>query len=92
MSFKWWHHLHYRSISRQGNLNIANLMQTFENIFLQRHRILRYCTHSPWVCVIKVCLNGGATNTWVCVIKIYSSGYNNNVKLYNITIIVHYND
>ena len=27
----------------------------------------------------------------VCVIKVCSSGYNNNVKLYNTTIIVHYN-
>ena len=26
-----------------------------------------------------------------CAIKVRSSGYNNNVKLYNITIIVHYN-
>ena len=26
---------------------------------------------------------------WVCVIKVSSSGYNNNVKLYNIAIIVH---
>ena len=24
------------------------------------------------------------------MIKVYSTGYNNNVKLYNITIIVHY--
>ena len=48
-------------------------------------------THGPWVCVIKVCSNGGgATLTWVCVIKVCSGGYNNNVKLYNITIIVHY--
>ena len=31
--------------------------------------------HGPWVCVIKVC----------------SNGYNNNVKLYIITIVVHYN-
>ena len=49
-------------------------------------------THGPWVCVIKVCSNGGDTYTWVCVIKVCSSGYNNNnVKLYNITIIVHNN-
>ena len=47
-------------------------------------------TYGPWVCVIKVCSNGGATWTGVCVIKVFSSGYNNNVKLYNITIIVHY--
>ena len=41
-------------------------------------------TNSSWICVIKVCSNGGATYTWVC-----SSAYNKNVKLYNITIIVH---
>ena len=42
--------------------------------------------NSPWICVIKVCSNGGATYTWVCVIKECSSGYNYNVKLHNITI------
>ena len=41
-------------------------MQTFENLLLQNYcdRILRYyCiqTNSPWVCVILVCSNGGAT-------------------------------
>ena len=71
-------------------------MQTFKNLILQNCSI-EFCniahthTHGPWVCVIKVCSNGGATYTWVCVIKVCSSGYNNNVKLYNITIIVHYN-
>ena len=37
-------------------------------------------TNRPWVCVIKVCSNGGSTYTWVCVIGVCSSGYNNNVK------------
>ena len=70
-------------------------MQTFENLILQNCSTEFYDiahTHGPWVglCVIKVCSNGGATYTWVCVIKVCSGGYNNNVKLYNITIIVHY--
>ena len=53
-------------------------MQNFENLILQNCSTEFYDiadTHGPWVCVIKVC----------------SSGYNNNVKVYNITIIVHYN-
>ena len=69
-------------------------MQTFENLILQNCSTEFYDiahTHGPWVCVIKVCSIGGATYTWVCVIKVCSSSYNNNVKLYNITIIVHYN-
>ena len=51
-------------------------MQTFEDLILQNCSI-EFCNiaHGPWICVIKVC----------------SSGYKNNVKLYNITIIVHYN-
>ena len=40
--------------------------------------------------MIKVCSNDGATWTCVCVIKVCSSGYNNNVKLYIITIILIY--
>ena len=43
------------------------------------------------VCVIKLRSNGGATVTCLYMIKVCSSGYNNNVKLYNIIIIVHYN-
>ena len=69
-------------------------MQTFENLILQNCSTEFYDiahAHGPWVCVIMVCSKGGATLTWVCVIKDCSSGYNNNVKLYNITIIVHYN-
>ena len=69
-------------------------MQTFENLILQNCSTEFYDiahTHGPWVCVIKVSSDGGATKTWVCVIKVCSRGYNNNVKLYNITIIVHYN-
>ena len=47
----------------KNNLNIVNLMQTFE-IFIsktteQNSYILH--TNSPWVCLIKVCSNGGAT-------------------------------
>ena len=38
-------------------------MQTFENLLLQttqQNSSILY-TNSPWVCVIKVCSNGGAT-------------------------------
>ena len=77
----------------KANLNIEIVMQTFENLILhncsQNSMILH--THGPWVCVIIVCSNGGATLTRVCVIKVCSSGYNNIVKLHNTTIIVHYN-
>ena len=68
-------------------------MQTFENLILQtaQQNSMILHTHGPWVCVIKVCSNDGATWTWVCVIKVCLGGYNNNVKLYNIAIIVHYN-
>ena len=31
-------------------------------------------TNSPWVGLIKVCLNGGTTYTWVCVTKVCLSG------------------
>ena len=39
-------------------------MQTFENLLLQNCSTEFYAiahTHGPWVCVIKVCSNGGAT-------------------------------
>ena len=44
-------------------LNIENLMQTFENLLLQNYstKFLDITYNSPWVCVIKVCSNGGAT-------------------------------
>ena len=38
-------------------------MQTFENHIsktAQQNSMILH-THGPWVCVIKVCLNGGAT-------------------------------
>ena len=57
--FKWWHHLHYWRNNSQRQINIENLMQTFKNLLLQNYWILH--TNSPWVCVIKVCSNGGAT-------------------------------
>ena len=50
-------------IIAKDNLNIENLMQTFENLFSkttqQNSSILH--TNTPWVCAIKVCSNGGAT-------------------------------
>ena len=37
-------------------------MQTFENLILQNCSTKFYdIAHGPWVCVIKVCSNGGAT-------------------------------
>ena len=47
-------------ILAKDSLNIENLMQTFENLLLQTTQQNSY-TNSPWVCVIKVCSNGGAT-------------------------------
>ena len=52
-------------------------------------------TNIPWVCVIEFSNDGTTYIIWeimVCVIKVCSSGYNSNVKLYNITIIVPYNE
>ena len=71
--------------------NWVSVCETFKNLHLILDILnsLILHDHSTLLCVIKVCSNGGAT--WVCVIKVCSSGYNNNVKLYNITIIVHYN-
>ena len=41
-------------------------MQTFENLILQNCSTdMILDTHGPWVCVIKVCSNGGATQIWV---------------------------
>ena len=43
-------------------------MQTFENLSYSPKLFNRYNiahTHGPWVCVIKVCSNGGATQIWV---------------------------
>ena len=50
----------------KANLNIAIVMQTFENLILQNcstefYDIAHTHTHGPWVCVIKVCSNDGAT-------------------------------
>ena len=52
-------------IIAKDNLNIANLMQTFENIFSKstQKNSLIIQTNSPWVHVIKVCSDGGATYT-----------------------------
>ena len=38
-------------------------MQTFENLLLQNHRTISQIlyTNGPWVCLIKICSNGGAT-------------------------------
>ena len=45
-------------------MNIAIVMQTFENLILQNCSTEFYDiahTHGAWVYVIKVCSNGGAT-------------------------------
>ena len=74
-------------------LKIAKFMQTFENLILQNCPTEFYDIAHTWS--LGICnnffSNGGATLTWASVIKVCSCGYNNNVKLYNITIIVHYN-
>ena len=47
----------------KDNLNVANLMQKPLKILfsenIQQNSFLLH-TNSPWVCVIKVCSNGGA--------------------------------
>ena len=50
-------------IIAKDNLNIENLMQTFENLLLQNYstKFVDITYNSPWVCVIKVCSNGGVT-------------------------------
>ena len=62
--FKWWRHLHYwRNNSQRQFEHKKNLMQTFENLLLQNYstKSLDINRNSPWICVIKVCSNGGAT-------------------------------
>ena len=48
---------------KKDKLNIANLMQTFENLILQNYstKFLDIAQNSSWVCVIKICSNGGTT-------------------------------
>ena len=51
-------------VMAKENLNTKILMQTFENILLKNYSIKFLDvaqTNSPWVCVIKVCSNGGTT-------------------------------
>ena len=50
-------------IIAKDNLNIENLMQTFQNHFLQNYSktFLAIVHNSLWVCVNKVCSDGGAT-------------------------------
>ena len=36
-------------------------MQTFENLLLQNYSTEFLDKNSPWVCVISICSNGGAT-------------------------------
>ena len=67
-------------------------MQTFKNLRLQKYSTEFFdIAHTLVLRYIKACLNGGPTKAWACVIKVCSNGYNYNVKLYNITIIVQYN-
>ena len=50
-------------IIAKDNLNIENLMQTFENLLLQNYstKFLDITSKQPLECVIKFCSNGGAT-------------------------------
>ena len=60
--FKWWCHLHYWRNNSQRQFEHrkfdANVWKSSSPKLLDK--ILRH-TNSPWVCVIKVCSNGGAT-------------------------------
>ena len=62
--FKWCCHLHYWRNNSQRQFEHrkfdANVWKSSSPKLL--NKILRYLhTNSPWVCVIKVCSNGGAT-------------------------------
>ena len=48
-------------IKAKDNLNIANLMQTFENLLLQSYssKFGILYPNSPWVCEIKINSSGG---------------------------------
>ena len=70
-------------------------MQTFENFILQNCSTEFYDIAHTWslgMCYYSLFKWWFHLDLGLCVIKVCSSGYNNNnVKLYNITIIVHYN-
>ena len=57
--FKWWRHLHYWRNNSQRQFEHrkfdANLGKSSSPKLLDK-----ILTNSPWVCVIKVCSNGGA--------------------------------
>ena len=62
--FKWWCHLHYWQNNSQRQFEHrkfdANVWKSSPPKLL--NKILRYyIRYSPWVCVIKVCSNGGTT-------------------------------
>ena len=49
-------------IIAKDHLNLENLMQTFKNLLLQNFSTKQILhINGPWVCVIKVCSDGGAT-------------------------------
>ena len=50
-------------IIAKDNLNMANLLQTFENLLLQTYstEFRDIFPNRPWECVIKICSSGGAT-------------------------------
>ena len=70
-------------ILAKDNLNIANLMQTFESLILQNCSTELYDIAHTHMALVWYHLDLGLCD------QVCSSGYNN-VKLY-ITIIVHYN-
>ena len=62
--FKWWCHLQYWQNNSQRQFEHrkfdANLLKIFFSKITQQNSYILH-TNSPWVCVIKVCSNGGAT-------------------------------
>ena len=61
--FKWWRHLYYWLNNSQIKFEHSKFDANFENLLLQNcsQNSLILHTNSPWVCVIKVCSNGGST-------------------------------
>ena len=62
--FKWWRHLHYWRNNSQRQFEHrkfdANLYKSSTPKLFNK-TLRYYIQNSPWVCVIKVCSNGGAT-------------------------------
>ena len=60
--FKWWRHLHYWRNNSQRQFQHRKFDTNLENFLLQNYWTeFLDIAHSPSLCVIKVCSNGGAT-------------------------------